>query len=262
MKSLRVILSVIIFAAVLNICAYPCHSASYKKNFYRELSRRLTSNRDDYKFLSDKEFANFRMINTTGISKGRLYRSSSPVNSWGKRNTIADSLSMTAGIKSFINLADSQQDISRYKNFSHTYYSTQAFIGLNTGLRFQSREFQNRLAQGIKFMANHEAPFLIHCDLGKDRAGLFCAVVESLAGASAEEITADYMISFYNYFNIKPNTPEYEFIANNEIRPFLAAMLGVKNIHSVNLQRAAENYLQKIGVTIQDITALRNKLAQ
>ena len=235
-------------------------SASRKKEFYRNLSKRLSSNRDNYSYLSDNEFANFREINTTGIGKGKLYRSSSPVKSWGNRNVIADNAAREAGVKTFINLADSDKSMRALKGFSQTYYSTQNYIGLKLNTKFMSKDFQNGLARGIKFMAMNEPPYLIHCDLGKDRAGLFSAVIESLMGAGSDEVVDDFLVSFWNYFGIESHSRDYEYVADNEIRPFLAAMFGVKDIAKVNLKEAAERYVLKIGVSAEEIETLREKL--
>ena len=54
----------------------------------RQLVR--TNERSDYAHLSDEAFANFRVIETTGMGKGVLYRSSSPINPELGRNTYAD----------------------------------------------------------------------------------------------------------------------------------------------------------------------------
>ena len=109
-------------------------------------------------------------------------------------------------------------------------------------------------------MAHSQPPFLVHCSLGKDRAGFVCAVLEALMGADAGEITADYLVSFYNYFGIRPHTKEYDLVADNEIRSSLAAAFGVRDISKANLPAAAESYLLRIGVPAADIEALRRKL--
>ena len=227
-----------------------------QKDFYRSLSKRLSKNRADYKNLSDAEFANFREVTTTGIGKGKLFRSSSPVKAWGNREQIADELAKNAQIKTFINTADSDAKILSLENFSGTYYSTQNFIGLDTGLKFQSRKFRQAIARGISFMAANDPPYLIHCDLGKDRAGIFCAIVECLCGASELEIEADYMISFKNYFGIMPETGEYELVVNSEIRRFLPLVLADKNTNS----QTTKKFLLRIGVSEQEIATLIQKL--
>ena len=65
-----------------------------------------TNNREDYKHLSDAEFANFRNVATTGMGKNALYRSSSPINDEIGRNTYADKAAEAAGVKTFMNLAN------------------------------------------------------------------------------------------------------------------------------------------------------------
>ena len=259
---------VLILAAVLafNINTSPSYSAQQSraeaKRIYREFKKKLSNDRNAYPNLTDEDFANFREVKTTGISRGKLYRSSSPINDWGKRNLIADSLSEENGIRTFINLVDTDKQMKSYKGFSGTYYSKHTAIALNLNLKFMSKDFQKKFAQGVKFIARTEPPYLIHCNLGKDRTGLFCAVIEALMGASFNEISADYMTSFYNYFGVKPDTNNYNFVINNEIRPFLASMLGVKNLDEVNLPAAAERYLLRIGVTAEEIMNVRAKLSQ
>ena len=235
-------------------------SSFNRKNFYRGLSKRLSKNRADYPHLSDREFANFRAVATTGMGIGRLYRSSSPVNPWGKRNLIADNASKAEGIKTFINLGDTEKRLKGYKGFRDSYCSTQNIIRLNLNWKYRSKDFQEKLARGIRAMAHSNPPFLVHCDAGKDRAGFVCAVLEALMGASAEEITADYLVSFYNYFGIRPHTEEYDFVAGNEIRASLALAFGVRDISKADLSAAAERYMLRIGVPADDIAALRQKL--
>ena len=124
----------------------------------KNLSRRLSKNRTDYLNLSDNEFANFRAVILTGITAGKLYRSSSPVKAWGNRDIISDNAANKAGIKTFINLADSEKDLKARENFNQKYYSKQKFICLNLNLKFKSKNFQNALARGFKFMESGAIP--------------------------------------------------------------------------------------------------------
>jgi len=51
-------------------------------------------------------------------------------------------------------------------------------------------------ANGVREVAaNPEAAILFHCRLGKDRSGVFAALLLSLAGVSEEDIIADYMLT-------------------------------------------------------------------
>lgn len=241
----------------------PSYSAdNFGKNFYRSLSKRLGKTRADYPNLTYNEFANFREIHTTGIAPGKLYRSSSPISTWGNRNAIADNAAKIAGIRTFINLADSNQGMKEHKGWEGSYYSGQKIIGLNLGMKYKSAKFRKSLARGIHFMAVNEPPYLIHCSLGKDRAGFVCALVECLMGANVNEITADYLVSFYNYFGILPGSKEYDFVARYEIQRFLAEAFGVKSLDGVNLSESAERYFAGIGVSVEDIGRLRGKLSR
>ena len=259
MKHKRLVFLLII--AIISALSFSCNAEEFSgKKFYRSLSKRLGRHRTDYPKLTDSEFANFRMIQTSGISAGKLFRSSSPISTWGERNAIADKLSREAYIRTFINLADSDSGMKKHEGYNGSYYSTQRVIGLNLKMKYKSKDFRRRLARGIHFMAVNEPPYLIHCSLGKDRSGFVCAIVESLAGASWKEIERDYMLSFYNYFGILPDSQEYDFVLNNELYKFLSEDFGVENLSAVNLAECAEKYLRKIGVSQADIDTLREKL--
>ncbi len=237
--------------------------AQDKKNFYRELGKKLSKNRQDYVQLTDLEFANFREIHTTGIKRGVLYRSSSPIKTWGNRNYIADKESERVGIRTFVNLADNVKDMKGCKGFQGSYYSKQSVICMDLSTKYKSKNFRDRLAWGIKLMSQSQPPFLIHCDLGKDRAGFVCALIECLMGADLDEVVQDYLISFYNYFGIQPGSSDYEFVADNEIRGFLAQAFGVKleEMPKVNLADGAQRYFLSLGLSVEDIDSLRKKLA-
>ena len=56
------------------------------------------------------------------------------------------------------------------------------------------KDFSEKLAKGLKFMAGKKAPYMVHCTEGKDRAGFVSAVLEALMGAEMDEIVADYRL--------------------------------------------------------------------
>ncbi|MBQ6970816.1 MAG: tyrosine-protein phosphatase [Synergistaceae bacterium] len=258
MKRLRFSLILAITAVIL--CSVPCYPDSFGKTLYRSLSAKLGRERADYPGLNDAEFANFRMVTTSGIAPGKLYRSSSPISTWGNRNIIADKFAASADIKTFINLADTDEGIKSHKGYTGSYYSTRKFTGLNLGMKYGSADFRRKLAGGFHFMAVNEPPYLIHCSLGKDRAGFVCAVIECLNGASWDEVERDYMASFRNYFGILPGTREYDFIVRKEIRRFIAENFGIKTPETANLPAAARGYLLGMGVSSDDIESIRRKL--
>ncbi len=221
-----------------------------------------SENREDYPGLTDAEFANFRPVTTTGMAQGRLYRSSSPVNPEINRNAYADAAAREAGVKTFVNLADNVDVMQAYEGFEESYYAGQAIIALNLGVDFAADDFSAGLAKGFRFIAANEGPYLVHCNEGKDRAGFTSAVLECLMGASAEEVAADYMVTYHNYYGVEPGTEQYDIIAGANICKSLAAAFGVESIEGQDLQALAEAYLLKIGMTGEEIAALKTALGE
>lgn len=220
--------------------------------------------RVDYPHLTDAEYANFRPIATTGVGEGVLYRSSSPINPKLSRNTYADAAAQEAGIKTVINLADSRKEIESYDGWADTYYITCDVVPLNLGLDFAAADFQSGLAKGLRFLAEHEGPYLIHCTEGKDRAGFTSAMLECLMGASADEVTADYMVSYYNYFGVEPGTEQYTHILETNIAASLATAFDINDIRADGVDLAAEaaEYLvEKLGLTEAEVAQIQDKLA-
>ena len=221
-----------------------------------------SENREDYPDLTDAEYANFRVISTTGVGEGKLYRSSSPVNPEINRNHEADAAAQDAAVRTFINLADNEETMKGYEGFAESYYSKQNIIGLNLGVDFAAEDFKAGLADGLRFIAANDAPYLVHCNEGKDRAGFVSAVLEALMGASAEEITADYMVTYYNYYGVQPGTEQYDVIAASNIQKSLAAAFEMDSIFEGDLQAAAVNYLSNIGLSAEEIAAVQANLGQ
>lgn len=218
-----------------------------------------TNNRDDYKLLSDEEFANFRQVKTTGMGKN-LYRSSNPINPEIGRNTQADKACRDAGITVAINLADNKALAEGRPEYSGSYYSTLNIKYLGLGVDFASEDFKKGLAEGLRFMAQNPGKYVVHCNEGKDRAGFAIAVLECLMGAKANEVLEDYMVTYYNYYGVEKGTDKYNAIAASNIVKTLQDAFQVKDFYSADLKKGAENYLHAIGLTGKEINELRNNL--
>ncbi len=225
----------------------------------RELQR--TNVREDYAGLTDEEFANFRAIATTGMGAGVLYRSSSPINPELGRNAYADAAIKNAGVKTIVNLADSSGDAVGYEGFAESYYAQQNIIYLSLGVDFQSADFQKGLAEGLRFMAANKGPYLIHCTEGKDRAGFVSALLECFMGASYEEVVADYMVTYYNYYGVEKGSEKYNAFAESNIIKSLQQAFGVADLAAADLKAEAAEYLKAIGLTDSETAALRTNLS-
>lgn len=226
-----------------------------------------TDDREDYSELTDEEFANFREITTTGIAPATLYRASSPINPDLERNTFADKAAEAAGIKTFINLSDSESVAKDFDGFDESYYSKQNVIYLSLPVTFTSDTFKEGLAEGLRFIIANEGPYLFHCAEGKDRAGLTAAILEALMGADIDEIKDDYAKTYINYYDVQdgkqqPIAPDVMDTIREIIVRNMTASFESEDITAHTLADAAEQYLLAIGMTADEITALRGKLGK
>ena len=229
---------------------------------YREqwLIRQLvrTNERANYAHLSDEAFANFRVIETTGMGKGVLYRSSSPINPDLGRNTYADKAAEKAGIITVINLADPS---NTYEGTENTYYSTCQVVYVNLGMDFLSKTTLNGLAEGMRFIINNNGPYLIHCNEGKDRAGFVSALLECLMGATLDEVIDDYMLTYYNYYGVEKGTEKYDAVLKNNLIKALNTTFKVDDVYKADLAREAAAFLMEdAGLTADEVSALKGKL--
>ena len=234
----------------------------------RQLKR--TNERSDY--ASDSIFANFRGVVTTGIKPGGLYRGSSPINNEIGRAAYSNALAEAVGVKTVLNLADNAENIEKYvaaDDFNSAYYKNlvdkKSVKFLNMTVDIAGKDFSKKLAKGLKFMAGKKAPYMVHCTEGKDRAGFVSAVLEALMGAEMDEIVADYMITYENYYKVVKNSEQYNKIAEaNIVNAMTEVVFGLpkgSDISQVDIQAATEKYLRKIGVSKKTIAKLKKNLA-
>ena len=232
-----------------------------------QLSR--TDNREDYS--SDAVFANFREIKGGKIGEGALFRSSSPINNEIGRAKYADALVKENGIRTVMNLADSEESILSYmekEDFASPYYASLFengdVIALNMGVSFKTREFQASLSEGLTFLASKEGPYLVHCTEGKDRAGFTSALLSALMGLTYQEIVEDYMTTYENYYHIEKGSEQYEAVKKSNIDSMLSFIASVESdkLSQVDLSLKAEEFLLAIGMEEETVRKLKEKLAR
>lgn len=232
-----------------------------------QLSR--TDNREDYS--SDAAFANFREIKGGKIGEGALFRSSSPINNEIGRAKYADALVKENGIRTVMNLADSEESILSYmekEDFASPYYASLFengdVIALNMGVSFKTREFQASLSEGLTFLASKEGPYLVHCTEGKDRAGFTSALLSALMGLTYQEIVEDYMTTYENYYHIEKGSEQYEAVKKSNIDSMLSFIASVESdkLSQVDLSLKAEEFLLAIGMEEETVRKLKEKLAR
>ena len=225
---------------------------------------------ESYPDLSIEEFANFRMVRTTGMGEGVLYRSSSPIDPSIYRNAIADSLAALAGVKTFLNLADDKRYAEEYNGFAESYYATQNVVYLTVDPTFANTLFKEGLVKGLRYMIEHDGPYLVHCTYGMDRTGFTIAVLEALMGATADEIKADYATTHKNFYNVVDGkhvdltTKQVELLQAIIVRlmqnAYKTAGVDISDFKNADLASATEKYLLALGMEQSEIEALKSRL--
>ena len=232
-------------------------------------SLQYSNNPNDY---SDTEtFANFRAITVGRIKNGKLYRIASPINNQNGRAPFASNFIDSVGIKSVLNLADSNEDVEKYLAnidgylaYYRNLYEKGNVIAVDLSGNFYSEEFASSIAEGLTFLAKKEPPYCIHCTEGKDRTGYVAMLLEMLTGATLDEIINDYMLSFYNYYGIdKEREPQrYQAVLDVNLMEMLRHVTGdsIEKLRQIDLEVAATSYLIAAGMTQENILILKEKL--
>ena len=229
-----------------------------------------TNERADY--ASDEIFANFRMVKVGQIGEGRLYRSASPINNENNRAATANALVEAAGVKVVMNMGDTAEEIGAYaaaEDFNSAYYKglydQGKVIALGMPVNYSSDEFAAGVVKGLTFLSENEGPVLVHCTEGKDRAGFTSMLLAALMGATEEEIVADYMTSYVNYYGLDPvaEADKYSMIAEKNVMDMLRTVCGLEkgaSLEGVDLAAAAESWLTAHGMAPEAVEALKNNL--
>ena len=216
---------------------------------------------------TEEQFTNFRNVIFGEVAPGVLYRSASPVSDKYGRSKELGSVIKNTEIKTILNLADTKEKVSFYRSIDDhvkAMVSSGSVIFAGTGVNFYGDDFCRHLAHSLKEMSKKEAPYLIHCSLGRDRTGFVCAVLEALMGAAYEEITADYMQSFENVNMLdKHNEPEKYNLYQHELDDifmFLTSAESPAEVRNSDLRRAAGQYLLRGGMTVEELELLKHRL--
>ncbi len=228
----------------------------------------ISDRRNDYK--SDRIFANFRAIKATGIATKTLYRSGNPLlyKESPNRSYYCAKLLKKHKIKSIINMSNNKKEIKSFfkqKPTSTSYYKRIWKKGNVFHDRFttdiSSDEYMTPVISALRFMIDAPAPYVIHCNMGKDRTGYLCALLMALTGSTYEEIVDEYMISFENYYGLKKNTKRWEIIAEGNIRTLLSQTFITNEAEKENPAPAATDFLKKYGMSDWEIATLKKRLA-
>ena len=220
-----------------------------------------TDERSDYPDLSDEQFANFRAVQTAGMGRNTLYRTSSPVDPEHKRNTYADAALKNHSVTVIMDLKDDESTLTAFPGYAESCCAAVSHIALNTGIDFTSADNQEKLARGLRFFAENPGVYAIYCQEGKDRAGIVCALLECLMGAPLDEVVSDYMLSYYNYYGVEPGSEKYIVISQGNILKNLQKLFETENLETADLAVCAERFIHNVGLSDDEIRSLKENLS-
>ena len=84
-------------------------------------------------------------------------------------------------------------------------------------------------------------------------------------GATYDEVVADYMTTYVNYYHLEEGGEQYEAVKNSNIVSILTNITGAAegtDLTTVDLAAAAEDYMLDAGLTADEVTALKANLAK
>ena len=228
--------------------------------------------RADYE--SDAAFCNFRALSGGTLKEDLIYRGASPVDNSRKRAACTSGLLEEHDIGFIFDLADSEESIQTYltaDDFDSDYvlslYENDRVALLNTGIDFQSDHYRQQVVMGLRSYLRSDGSAYIHCLEGKDRTGFVCALLEALAGATYDEMLADYMETYKNYYGVPAEgTPEkYQAIVRlyfDELMAYLHGTEDVELLRQADYSEDAAAYLQCGGMTEEELAMLLNRITE
>ncbi len=226
------------------------------------LSMKYTNERSEYNF-SDAEFANARAVRAGKIASGVLYRSSSPFCNDINRAFYVSEYMEKEQVKTVLNLADTKEKMLTYDMppYSCTLWEGGNVILCQLKADPTADDYNKRLIEALKELPNRPAPYLVNCMEGKDRTGYVSALLEGLCGATYEEIVADYLTTYYNYYHIDPENdkPLCNTLVSLRLNTCLLYYSGINNeaqLPDVDYKKAFSSYLLSHGMSQQQLDAL------
>ncbi|MBQ6585513.1 MAG: tyrosine-protein phosphatase [Coriobacteriales bacterium] len=226
---------------------------------------------------TDLQWANFRALSGGDMKPGIAYRSASPIDNEYNRVAYVDKAMRDAGVAFVLNLSDNKSEAHSFVKESKAQGLDMKYIGdlhsagaiayLDLSASYPTQSFAQKLVGGLELMIESDGPYLIHCIEGKDRTGFVCALLEALCGASYDEMAADYMETFANYYGItlESDPAKYNAILHLNLDGMLRFLAGADDdvdLRTLDYQQAARDYLRWGGMSDEDIDLLVEQLTQ
>ena len=174
-----------------------------------------TDKRADYD--DDQKFGNYRELKGGNLKDDTFYRSSNPWNHSSERAQFSDDYYRELGVENLISFDLTMEKVQKRCEELPDAYATSVYEAGKVHASALSPSVFKHPDQAsfvLESILDTEGTVGMFCTYGKDRTGAYCAMIEALAGASYEEIRADFMESMCNYYHFEKDTPEYEAVAH------------------------------------------------
>lgn len=226
------------------------------------LSMKYSIIREEYT-ISDEEYANARDVHAGRIASGVLYRSSSMFcNDINRANYVSEYLEREK-VKTVLDLADTEEKMQTYDMppYSRKLWEEGNVILCPLKADPTADDYNKRLIEVLKELPSRPAPYVVHCMEGKDRTGYVCALLEGLCGATYEEIIADYLKTYDNFYQINPikDSELCNTLVSLRLNTCLMYYANVDNeaqLPYVDYAKAFSKYLLSHGMSQQQLDAL------
>ena len=141
-------------------------------------------------------------------------------------------------------------DDVNYVNLDGRYYVGDKGISNDLGKEIFANE--------IRLFADPDNyPIYIHCSLGRDRTGTLAFVIEALLGVDRNDLMMDYELSVFSVTGTMDNASVSAIRSNIQ-----ATYDYIKTFKGDSYAERTENYLLSIGITAEEIQAIRDILLE
>ena len=263
----RIIALLLTLTIVFSQCTISIFAENY--DFSNQEAADMTYISNDSSSSSDADRGNFRNVKAGRIGENNLFRSQHPANG-SSRSTFANKLASKNAIGAVLNLSDSEKKLNSkfatYKIAPSYYYRSLYEKGnvhcANMRGTYNETVYRSKIVECMRFMIRKQGPYLVHCEVGRDRTGFVMLLLESLMGASYTYMFKDYAQSY-----ISRDGKTYEEAKKISI-PLINEMM--HNITGkpkntgwgrLNLAYYAELYLKKGGMSPAELNTLKRNLS-
>ncbi|MBR4504645.1 MAG: tyrosine-protein phosphatase [Candidatus Methanomethylophilaceae archaeon] len=166
-------------------------------------------------FSSSQGYGNYREVTQGSFKQDRLYRSASPMQHNGTRFLYCDEFLRSVGADYVFSISIDIDEVESYRypgSYAFSLYDEGKVVAKNLSPSILCHK--DEILFVMDTILSLDGSVGISCSQGKDRTGLYCAILESLAGASYKEVRDDYLLSMCNYCGIAEGSEEYDTVGS------------------------------------------------